>query len=268
MHVEFPLRTRQPTTRPTPARWAGNQAFTLIELLVVIAIIAILAAMLLPALSRARAQAESINCLSNEKQLQVAWQMYVGENDDTMPLNTYEYDPAIGYSASLAGSWVCGCSPTDSNTTNLENGVLFPYVKSAKIYHCPSDRSTVRTTPQLRNRSYAMNIHLNSVPNRNGVGANVVQRMNGLKNVAAILVFIDEHERSIEDGTFGILPAPAAEWLNFPSDRHNQGANMTFADGHAQKHKWKAPKKFLYQGQPTMGAADAQDLRFLQDSLP
>jgi prepilin-type N-terminal cleavage/methylation domain-containing protein len=111
-----------------------NAGFTLIELLVVIGTIAILAAMLLPALSRAKSQAQSINCLSNEKQLQLAWQMYSDNFEDHMPPNMYMFNGAIGYSASLPGSWVTGCSPVDLNTTNIENGVIYQNVKSGFIF--------------------------------------------------------------------------------------------------------------------------------------
>ena len=105
-------------TKPSPKTGDGN-GFTLVELLVVIAIIAILAALLLPTLGKAKSRAQSVNCLSNEKQLQLGWQMYVSDNDDSMPLNTYQYNPSIGYSASLPGSWVMGCAPVDANITNI-----------------------------------------------------------------------------------------------------------------------------------------------------
>lgn len=153
-----------------------SSAFTLIELLVVIAIIAIIAALLLPALSKAKAQAQSINCLSNLKQLQNAWQMYVGDNRDFMPQN--EYALLGSYPESLPNSWVEGCTLVDLDTTCIEKGVLFPYLKSAAVYHCPSDNSKVIGSSLLRTRSYAMNIHLNSRAGLNGVGNNPVKKLS------------------------------------------------------------------------------------------
>ena len=252
----------------TPVNGNQSNGFTLVELLVVIAIIAILAALLLPALGKAKSRAQSINCLSNEKQLQLGWQMYVGDNDDFMPLNTYQYNPSLGYSASLPGSWVMGCAPVDANITNIENGFIYKNVKSAPVYHCPSDRSAIDNGKATRNRSYSINIHLNSVPNLNGVGPNPLKKLNQIKSTASVFVFIDEHESSIEDGTFGIYPAPNTQWLNLASDRHDRGANLTYVDGHAGRHKWKAPKKFLFQGQSISDAADAEDLLFLQNGIP
>jgi prepilin-type N-terminal cleavage/methylation domain-containing protein/prepilin-type processing-associated H-X9-DG protein len=255
------------TTKLSPGRGAVSGAFTLIELLVVIAIIAILAAMLLPALSKAKAQAISVKCLSNTKQLQTAWQMYLGDNNDTLPPNDYML---IGsFPESLAGSWVVGCTLIDANTTRLEQGVLFSYVKSAFVYRCPGDNSKVNGSSTPRTRSYAMNIHLNSRANQNGIGANPVKKLNRFTNsLSNVFVFIDEHESSIEDGTFGLLPYPSREWLNFPSDRHGGGANLTFADGHAQKWKWRYKKVFVASSQPTANADDLADLQKLQRAIP
>lgn len=246
-----------------------SRGFTLIELLVVIAIIAILAAMLLPALAKAKAQAQSINCLSNLKQLQFGWQMYLGDNEDTMPLNYYADDPALGTSVSLTNSWVMGCTLKDLDTVNIENGTLFKYEKSAVVYHCPADSSKVDgTSGKLRTRSYALSIFLNSVPNRNGIGFTTLHRASELQRPSNVLGFIDEHEKTIEDGTFGLYAAPSTEWLNFVSDRHMKGANLTYADGHAQRHSWKSAKVYVSYLQPASNAGDLEDLQFLQALVP
>ena len=118
----------------------GTGGFTLIELLVVIAIIAILAAMLLPALARSKEKALNIACLNHLKQLQVCWHMYAMEHGHTLPPNQSVYDINTGApipGANLAWTWCPGNTRLDTNTTNIENGYLFPYNKSAAIYHCP-----------------------------------------------------------------------------------------------------------------------------------
>src|ERR1041385_6356960 len=118
-------------------RYSTRAAFTLIELLVVVAIIAILAALLLPALSEAKAKGYRVSCLNNIRQLQVCWHLYTDDNVGRLPPNQ-----SIS-AASLPDSWIEGNAKTDLTSFNVEHGVLFQYNKSISIYHCPSDRSTI-----------------------------------------------------------------------------------------------------------------------------
>ena len=114
-----------------------------------------------------------------------------------------------------------------------------------------------------------MNIHLNSVLSINGVGPNPIKKISQFTNSTAnVFVFIDENETSIEDGTFGLYPAPSQQWLNLASDRHNRSANLTFADGHAQKWKWRYKKVFTSFTQSTVNADDLADLQRLQRAIP
>ena len=120
-------------------------AFTLLELLVVIGSSGILAGLLLPALSRAKAHALSAACINNLKQLQLCSHMYAHDNNDTFPPNNYVYNVNTGEPLLLNLSWCLGNARTDTTTSNIEHGSLFPYNRSTAIYHCPADKSTVET---------------------------------------------------------------------------------------------------------------------------
>ncbi len=233
------------------------RAFTLIELLVVIAIIAILAGLLLPVLSRAKSSALSVACISNLKQLEDAWHLYSLENSDWVAPNNFVYDIISDQPISSGPSWCTNLAPYDANPAGIQGGLLFPYNKNEGIYHCPADKSTLQTKagvllPQTRLRTYNMSQSINGISYVNGLFAQVpaFNKFSSIRNPGAAncFVFLDVHEDEIIDTQFGIPTPPyfpdANQWWDLPANRHNQGANFTFADGHAEHWKWQVPKIF------------------------
>lgn len=223
--------------------------FTLIELLVVIAIIAILAAMLLPALSKAKERAQGISCINNTKQITLAWIMYAGDNNDKLVYNR----PASDSAYSTPGtSWVNGYlswngTTDNTNTLLLKEGLLGDYVgKSIGVFHCPADTSHGLNQPD-RVRSYSMNAFMGTPAQDKPAGPAfsgyiVFDKTTSIRRPSEIFVLLDEHPDSINDGWFIYCttagPAELTQWSDLPASYHNGAAGFSFADGHAVIRRW------------------------------
>ena len=158
-------------------------------------------------------------------------------------------------------SWCPGLAPVDQTILYLSEGLIYPYNRSPFIYHCPADQSVVAgTTGTLRTRSYSMDVSLNS-----DKPVTTYEKYTDIKqqSTADLFSLIDAHPQDIQDATFDIesMDSDSSDyWLNLPADRHAKGANLTFADGHAEYWKWKAPKVYLGDDMPAYSTADLEDL--------
>jgi prepilin-type N-terminal cleavage/methylation domain-containing protein len=257
-----------------------RRAFTLIELLVVIAIIAILAGMLLPALSKAKSKGQAIVCLNNMSQLQKAWLMYA-DDDDVMPLTELDSGGPPHFRA-LPGSWVLGNSVLDVSPTNLQAGTLFRYVPSVRVFLCPSDRTHTNPRGGKRfpvNRSYTVNATLNAkggmVPDPPLPPPFVhLKKLSAVVHPSRVWVFTESTPFTAMPGdpvlAFHLGQSlPYQRWGDMPTDRHSQGCNLSFANGHVQFKRWKAPKDSrkgdFHLIQP---GGDREDHAWLLDGLP
>jgi len=293
-----------PMLTPVKDQPASNRGFTLIELLVVIAIIAILAAMILPALAKAKQKAQGVQCLSNNKQLVTAWHMYSMDFRDHVANNFTIPGTQMTISDKTFQNWVnnlmwwdvTGTQPDDQSITNeawVRNGVLSPYSGGAVgIYKCPADNflspAQTRAGWSRRLRSNSMNalFGLSSDKNDGGSDAYPYQgkswqnpdfrqfiRQTDVKNPAMTWLTVDEHPDSINDAFFveNWDRNGNTTWGDTPASFHNGACGFSFADGHAEVHKWRSSTSIYpvtYAGSVNVKTFDAlghQDFNWYWD---
>jgi prepilin-type N-terminal cleavage/methylation domain-containing protein/prepilin-type processing-associated H-X9-DG protein len=240
------------------------RGFTLIELLVVIAIIAILAALLLPVLARAREKGHRAVCQNNQKQLGLAWQMYADEDHGVLAANDWDFR-AEGAVESTPNSWVTGNTGLDTNTVTITSGSIYHYLGNIQVYRCPADHSMALATGTPTLRSYSLSCFLGGPEaDADEFGVIALHRENQILKPSSTLTFLEEDISTIDDGHF-LYSATDNQWFNVPAWRHQNGDTLSFADGHVEYWKWLGALPI--QGSPANPAA-VQDLRRLQQTAP
>jgi len=270
------MRTTPQVQLRRDRKFGLRAGFTLIEVIAVVAIILVVVSMLCAALNQTRTRTLRVSCLDNMKQLQYAWYMYADDHGDYLALNksapVSDSGGTIAALASTTNSWVAGNPKLDKSSDNLTKGTLYRYLKHPDVFRCPMDNSTTRWGT-MRSRSYSIDAYLGG--DDDDLDPRVKMKMSELVNPSPdrVFVFIEEHEDSGWNGGFLVLPrerftGTAGSWSSVPSDRHMQGCNLTFADGHLEYWRWLSPKRARLSNQLINDPKDLKDLRRLQETVP
>ncbi len=252
-----------------------NNGFTLIELLVVIAIIAILAALLLPALNKGKQKAQGVQCMNDHRQLCYAWRMYAEDSNDLLVYaSTHGNTPRAPTADDTDpdnSAW-SGAHMDDqgANRANwdpdfdMKKRPLWKYTKSVDIYRCPSDHSTVMWlgTPRPRILTMSMNLYVGGFAPDRGAGQpgtlggwemtpvaggyKCYSKLSSIDAPSMIFVFLDMREDRVNWSNFltdmtGSVPSAPTSWElgDLPGFYHNMGCGFSFADGHSEMHRWR-----------------------------